>query len=102
MKGVMDKTILKDYIDAVALINETEEDMKIWHDLSVFQERKKNAESIKRQVEQWMSTIPMRMQRIIRFYFFEQLNWEETADRLGGRATGESVRKEFERFMSGK
>lgn len=46
-----------------------------------------------------MNMSPARMQRIIRYRFFEGLSWEQTADKIGRNTTGESVRKEFERFM---
>ena len=55
-----------------------------------------------RRAERWMVTIPARMQRIIRWKLFEGLTWEETAAKLGRKATGDSVRLEFQRFMSGK
>jgi hypothetical protein len=48
-----------------------------------------------------MVTIPARMQRIIRWKLFEGLTWEETAAKLGRKATGDSVKKEFQRFMIG-
>lgn len=61
--------------------------------------RKENAKRIKREVEAWMNTIPQRMQRIIRMRIFKNLEWERIADAIGRGATGDSVRKEFERFM---
>lgn len=65
----------------------------------MLEERKRNAESLKMQVEQWLNTIPNRMQRIIRYKIFEGMTWEQVATRLGRKATGESVRKEYENFM---
>lgn len=65
----------------------------------MLEERKANAEQLKVDVEQWMNTIPNRMQRIIRYKIFEGLTWEQVAKRLGRKATGESVRKEYENFM---
>ncbi len=62
-------------------------------------ERRKQAVGLKLQVEAWMNTIPSRMQRIIRYKVFEQKSWEEVAGHLGRKATGEGVRKEFERFF---
>lgn len=62
-------------------------------------ERKKQAEQIKQQVEKWMNKIPVRMQRIIKYHFFEGLSWGKTADKIGREATGDSVRMEFERFF---
>ena len=68
----------------------------------LLEERKANAEKVKREVEAWMIHIPNRMQRIIRYKFFEGENWEKVADRLGRKATGDSVRMEFERFFREK
>ena len=139
----MDKNILNDYIDACALVQETERDIRAlkkkrktiiqtnvsgsnpdfpyqpqhfkiegttftyaddsalrW-DEGLLERRKANAEKIKLNVEEWMLTIPARMQRIIRWKLFEGLTWEETAAKLGRKATGDSVKKEFQRFMIG-
>ena len=62
-------------------------------------ERKTAAEEKKRQVEEWMLTVTARMQRIIRFKFFQKKTWEEVAVFMKGKATADSVRKEFENFM---
>lgn len=137
----MDKKILEDYIDAVALIKETEEDIRRlkkqrktiiqtnvkgsnpefpyqeqhfriqgttftyqddsslrWEE-KLLEKRKENAEKIKHQVEEWMLTIPVRMQRIIKYKIFEEMTWEQAAARIGRKATGENIRKEFERFL---
>ena len=64
--------------------------------------QKQEAEWLKEQVEEWMNGIPLRMQRIIRHKIFEKLTWEETAMSMGWKATGESVKKEFQRFMKQK
>lgn len=68
----------------------------------LLEERKANAEKIKLQVEAWMNTIPSRMQRIIRHKIFEGITWEETASKLGRKATGEGVRMEYQRFVQEK
>ena len=65
----------------------------------VLKERLQNAERIKRQVEAWLNTIPMRMQRIIRYKIFEGLTWAEVAIRMGRKATPDGIRKEYENFM---
>ena len=65
----------------------------------MLERRKANAERIKQNVEEWMLTIPARMQRIIRWKFFEELTWEEVAVKMGRKATGDSVRMEFTNFM---
>lgn len=68
----------------------------------LLEERKTRAEEIKVQVEAWLNTIPQRMQRIIRYAIFQKQSWGMVATRMGRNATAESVRKEFERFMSEK
>ena len=66
---------------------------------AILQERLQNAERIKHDVEIWMNSISVRMQRIIRYKIFEKMTWEQVARRLGRRATEESVRKEYNRFF---
>ena len=62
-------------------------------------ERLQNAEKIKHDVEVWLNTIPMRMQRIIRYKIFAGLTWAEVAIRMGRKATPDGIRKEYENFM---
>ncbi|RHT55083.1 RNA polymerase subunit sigma-70 [Clostridium sp. AM29-11AC] len=62
--------------------------------------RIQNAEQIRRQVEVWLNTISPRMQRIIRYKIFEEMTWGQVAVRMGRKATADSVRMEFERFMA--
>ena len=137
----MDKQILQDYIDACALIRETEadiralrkkrktiiqtnvkgsnpefpyqeqrfkiqgmaftyrDDSRLRKEEELLDQRKAKAEKIKTQVEQWMLTVPARMQRIIRFKYFEGMSWEEVAAQMGRKATADSVKMEFRRFM---
>lgn len=137
----MDKKILADYMDAMELIKETEEDIRklkkrrktviqtnvkgsnlkfpyqekhyriegttftyqddrnLRLEEKLLEQRKENAEKIKQQVEEWLLTVPIRMQRIIKYKIFEKRTWEQTAAKIGRKATGESVKKEFQRFM---
>lgn len=60
------------------------------------------AQNLKLQVEEWMLTIPFRMQRIIKYKIFNDLTWEEVAKLMGRKCTGESVRQEYRRFMGEK
>lgn len=62
-------------------------------------ERIRRAEQIKEQVEVWLLTISPRMQRIIRYKFFEEMTWGQVAIRMGRKATADSVRMEFTNFM---
>ncbi len=68
----------------------------------ILEERRAAAEAIKLQVEEWMLTIPQRMQRIIRYKIFEGMTWAEVAVRMGRKATADGVRVEFQRFMTEK
>lgn len=137
----MDKKILNNYIDACALVKETEKDIRrlkkkrktviqtnvkgsnpsfpyqeqhfkvqgmtftyqddgnLRMEEKLLEQRKENAEKIKKQVEEWMLTIPIRMQRIIRYKVFEEMTWEQTAAKIGRKATENGLKKEFERFM---
>lgn len=139
----MDKNILEQYIDACALIRETERDIQelnrkkavvqdsvkgsnpefpyqpqsfriegsreevadrisLEYEERLLKKRKKEAERIKTEVEAWLNTIPMRMRRIIKFKFFEELTWQQVAQCMGRKASGDSVRKEFDNFMRKK
>ena len=68
----------------------------------ILKERKAAAEVIKLQVEEWLSTVPPRMQRIIRYKVFEGMTWAQVAVRMGRKATADSVKKEYQRFMAEK
>lgn len=65
----------------------------------LLEERRAAAAGIKVQVEAWLNTVPQRMQRIIRMKIFEEMTWGEVAVRMGRKATADSVRIEFDRFM---
>lgn len=65
----------------------------------ILKERKRRAEKIKLHVEEWMNTIPLRMQRIIRYKIFERDSWEQVAKKMGGNITADSVRMEYYKFM---
>jgi hypothetical protein len=43
-----------------------------------------------------------RMRRIIRHRFVDNLTWYQVAMKMGGKTTEESVKKEFQRFMTEK
>lgn len=68
----------------------------------ILEEQKAEAEELKLQVEEWMQEIPFRMQRIIRYKYFNRLSWEEVATLMKCKAGGEAIRMEYYRFMSKK
>ena len=124
----MDKQILEQYIDACELIKDTKEDsvkgsahefpytLQTYHLEGIgyatvkdpdelermevlLEERIRNAEKIKRQVEAWLNTVSPRMQRIIRYRVFDDMTWAQVAVKMGRKATENGLKKEFERFM---
>lgn len=78
------------------------EDYQLRMEENILKERKADAEKLKLDVEEWLNTIPKRMQRIIRYKIFDEMSWEDVAKKLGRKATGESARQEFRRFMEKK
>ena len=134
------KSTLEAYVDACALVKETEVDIQKMHkqetvldkvkgsnpdfpyqtqsfkvsgmvetvieygaslerEKELLHQRKENAEKIKVNAEKVMADASVRVQRIIRYKIFEGLTWEEVAIKMGGKATAESVRKEYQRFL---
>lgn len=75
------------------------DDDKLRLEEKLLEERKAEAEKIKLKVQQYMNTLPRRMQRIIRFRYFENYSWEDVATEMGRNATADSVRMELERFL---
>lgn len=65
----------------------------------LLRERKKNAENIKKQVDAYMNTIPVRMQRIIRFKILKHLSWDEVSVKMGENKPGDTYRMELKRFL---
>lgn len=53
------------------------------------------------EVEEYIQSIEnSRCRRILRHRFIDNMTWVQVSFRIGGRATEESVRKEFERFFN--
>ncbi|MCI9141593.1 MAG: sigma-70 family RNA polymerase sigma factor [Lachnospiraceae bacterium] len=75
------------------------DDNALRYEEKLLEQRKVNAEQIKIQVEEWMLTLPSRMQRIVKYRYLEGLSWEKVAEKMGRKATENSVKKEFERAM---
>ena len=78
------------------------DDSRLRQEEILLEMRKEQAEAIRQQVHEWMLTIPVRMQRIIRYRYLEELSWEQVAVKMGRKATADSVRKELDRFFEEK
>ena len=76
-----------------------QDDDKLWREEKLLAKRKENAEKIKLQVEEWMLTIPARMQRIVRYRYLEGMSWQQVAAKMGQKATADSVRMELNLFL---
>lgn len=79
-----------------------QDDSQFRYEERLLRERKANAERIKRQAEAALNLAPVRIQRIYRYRIIKRMKWDRVAEKMGGKCTGESVRKEFERFFSKK
>ena len=79
-----------------------QDDRMLRQEEMLLKERKAKAYELKLQVDKFMNLVPVRIQRIIKYKYFEELSWEQVANKLGRKATAESVRKELERFFAEK
>ncbi len=112
------KEVLEAYMDACALVEETERDIQklcrqgagdgcAGHtryklpggSRETLQQRREKAGQAKADAERVISGATVRMQRIIRYRVLEGLSWDGVAAKMGRGATAESVRKEYRRFL---
>ena len=75
------------------------DDSRIRYEMASLEKQKENAERIKIQVEEWMTSIPIRMQRIVKYRYLEELSWAQVAEKMGRKATEYGIKKEFEMFL---
>lgn len=64
--------------------------------------RKMDALQIKSDVEIFINTVPLRIQRIIDYKFLRGLTWNQTAHKMGDNSTADSLRMEWKRFAKKK
>ena len=76
------------------------EDSQLRMEEQLLEKRKQDCDAMKLEVETWLNTIPKRMQRIIRYKFFDRMSWEEVAVRM--KCSVGSIKMEFQRFMEKK
>lgn len=73
------------------------EDSQLRMEEQLLEKRKQDCEAMKLEVEAWLNTVPKRMQRIIRYKFFDRMSWEEVAVQM--KCSAGSIKMEFQRFM---
>lgn len=64
--------------------------------------RKAAAQQLKDKAEEQLGSLPVRIQRIVKYKYVDGLSWEKVADRMGGRSTGDSLRMEVNRYLNNK
>lgn len=65
----------------------------------LLEQQKDRAQALKLEVETWMLTIPMRMQRIIRYKIFKNFSWGEVAAKMGEGKSGDAYRKQLDDLL---
>lgn len=65
----------------------------------ILENRYEAAVAVKEEAEKFISTAPPRIQRIIRWRYIKGLSWDETAAKMGVKASKDSVRMEIERYL---
>lgn len=75
------------------------DDKALEKEKKLLQQRRENARQIKIKAEEIINKAPVRIQRIIRYKYFDGLNWEQVAMNMGKKATGDSVRMEFNNYI---
>ena len=121
------KQVLKDYIDACELVKTItqtnvkgsnpdfpyqeqhfqikgttftyQDDKNLRYEEKLLEERKERAEQIKLQAQAVINRAPVRIQRIIRMRYMENMSWDAIAAQIGRGATKDSLRMEFDRFL---
>lgn len=76
-----------------------EEDSRLRHEEKILEERKENAQRLKTEVEQWMNHIPQRIATDHQVQSLRGAQLSQVAAKLGRKATADSVRMEYLRFM---
>lgn len=100
VKGSMpDFPYLEQGINIGGVQYSTRNEDQLMMEKQLLDERRKAADTIRLQAEEIINRAPIRMQRIIRLKCIERLSWRETAKKMGGKCTEESIRKEFDRFL---
>lgn len=137
----MNKDVLAEYLDAVAVIENTEADLAMlkmqyetnsvdsvkgsnpefpyeprvfriegvsYRDFrysdeirrieSILVERRDNARKLRIEVDAWMNTVPLRIQRIVRLRYFQKFKWDVVSARMGYQSPN-AARMELERYL---
>ena len=66
---------------------------------NLLEQRRANAEMVKLRVEEWMLTLPLRIQRIVKYKYLDGMSWGQVAGKMGRNASADSVRMELNNFL---
>lgn len=67
---------------------------------SMLQQRLKKLLEIEIEIESFINTLPTaRLQRIFEYKCIDNYSWQKIAFIIGGKATKESIKKEYQRFL---
>lgn len=90
------------HIEGFPVAEEDEAKYLLSKNIRLLEERKAKAAELIVSVEEYLNTLDdSRMRRMISMRYIDGLPWWKVAQRMGGRATEDSCKKQMERFLKG-
>lgn len=90
------------HIEGFPVAEEDEAKYLLSKNIRILEERKAKAAELVVSVEGYLNTLnDSRMRRMISMRYIDGLPWWKVAQRMGGRATEDSCKKQMERFLKG-
>lgn len=88
------------HIEGFPVAEEDEAKYLLSKNIRLLEERKAKAAELVVRVEEYLNTLDdSRMRRMISMKYIEGMSWCKVAQRMGGRATEDSCKKQMERFF---
>ena len=88
------------HIEGFPVAEEDEAKYLLSKNIRLLEERKAKAAELVVSVEEYLNTLDdSRMRRMISMKYIEGMSWCKVAQRMGGRATEDSCKKQMERFL---
>lgn len=90
------------HIEGFPVAEEDEAKYLLSKNIRLLEARKAKAAELVVRVEEYLNTLDdSRMRRMISMRYIDGLSWWKVAQRMGGRATEDSCKKQMERFLKG-